>query len=177
MDKFLEKYKLLDYHTTELEIDKMEFVRRLRQAVDDGSTSAIANPFEAFSSSDNDYIGQVTTEGFEFRKRRKMFEPNFNMAFVSGKFNQDRDRLVITSKINGLGKALKFFFIAISVFYIFMAAALLVVSTTDTDFPPFIILFLIPHAMLMFCIPFFMARYGVRRMKKELEREFHYIAR
>ena len=177
MEKFLEKYKLIDYHTAELEIDKMEFIKRLRAVVDSGSTSAIASPFEAFSSSDNDYIGWVEQEGFEFRRRRKMFQPNFNQAYVTGKMVQDRDRLIITSKIYGIGKALKIFLISILGFYVLFAAIALLVSTTETDFPPYIILFLIPHALFMFCIPFFMAKYGVKRMKKELEREFHYIAR
>jgi hypothetical protein len=177
MDKLLEKYKLIDYHTTELEIDKMEFVKRLRKAVDEGSTGAIGNPFEAFSSSDNDFIGQVTSDKFEFRRRRKMFEPKVRMAYVTGKYVQERDRLIITSKIYGIGKALKVFFIAIAGFYLLFTILILFASTTDSDFPFFIALFIIPHAALMFGIPFFMARYAVRRMKKDLEREFHYIAR
>jgi pilus assembly protein TadC len=177
MDKLLEKYKLIDYHTTEVEIDKMEFLKRLRAVVDEGATGSIASPFEAFSSSDNDYIGRVEPEGFEFRRRRKMFQPNFNQAYVKGTFQQDRDRLIISSKIYGIGKALKFFLIVIAGFYLLFAAIILVVSTTDIDFPPYIILFLIPHALIMLCIPFFMAKYGARRMKKELEREFHYIAK
>lgn len=177
MDKFLEKYKLIDYHTTEVEIDKMEFVKRLRGVVDSGPVGIIVNPFEAFSSSENDYIGRVELEGFEFRRRRKMFQPNFNQAYVKGTFTQDRDRLIITSKLYGLGKTLKLVFFGILGFYILFGAIALFVSTVDSDFPPFVILFLIPHALLMFCIPFFMARYGVKRMKKELEREFHYISR
>ncbi|WP_157472291.1 hypothetical protein [Neolewinella persica] len=177
MDNLLEKYKLIGYHTTELEMDKMEFSKRLRKVVDEGSTGAIGNPFEAFSSSENDFIGKVTSEGFEIRRRRKMFEPNFSMAYVTGKFVQNRDCLTITSKIHGIGKSLKIFIIAITGFYLLFAIMILLVSTANSDFPFYMALFLIPHAALMFWIPFFMARYAVRRMKKELEREFHYLAR
>lgn len=177
MDKFLEKYKLIGYHTMEIEIDKMEFVKRLRKVVDAGDTGAISNPFEAFTSSENDYIGRVEPEGFELRRRRKMFEPNINRAYVTGKFTQERDRLIITSKIYGFSKSLKVFFFVILGFYLFFTVMILVLSSTDADLPAYLALFLVPHAVIMFCVPFFLARYAVRRMKKELEREFHYLAR
>lgn len=177
MTEFLKKHKLIDRLTTELEIDKMTFVKRLRQQVDEGDVSFMSGTFEAFSSSDNDFVGTVSTEGFTFRRRRKMFERSMNLAYVTGTYSQERDRLVISTDIIGFRKIMLFYFGFLVIFYLSFISIFLFSANLEESMPMMIIIPVLIHASIMFLLPYFLARRSVQKLKKDLEREFHYLAR
>lgn len=177
MTEFLKKHKLIDHLTTELELDKMEFVKRLRQQVDEGDVSFLSGAFEAFTSSDNDFVGTVSTEGFTFRRRRKMFERSMNLAYVTGSYSQERDRLVISTDIIGFRKIMLFYFGFLVILYLFFISIFLFSASLEESLPIMIILPILLHASIMFLLPYFLARRSVQKLKKEVEREFHFLAR
>ena len=74
MKTFLEKIKLIQYTSIELNTEKNDFVRKLRQNIDESDLSWGSSMFEAFSSSKNDYKGTVNFNGFKLRKRQRMFQ-------------------------------------------------------------------------------------------------------
>ena len=84
MNEFLKKIKLIQVLTIEIEISKSEFVSKLKEQVDEGSTGIFSNPFEVFSSSKNEYKGSVRFDGFEIKRRKKLFDMNINLSVASG---------------------------------------------------------------------------------------------
>jgi len=73
MKDFLIKLKIIDFLTTELEIEKNEFVAKFRQHVDEGSTGIFSDSFDVFSSSKNEYKGHVSYQDFKIKRRREFF--------------------------------------------------------------------------------------------------------
>lgn len=173
MQELLRKYKVIDDLTIQLTIDKADFIQKFRQHVEPGDTGIIGNPFEVFSSSDQEFRGQVDLNGFVIRKRRKMFEPYANIAKAEGTFHQDQDKLRITTTVNAFNGMFLFYY----VFVTFVYLAFTVVIIAVEDIPVFVIPFLLLHAALMYGIPFFLMRGGVKRMKRDLEREFFYMTK
>ncbi|WP_300565091.1 hypothetical protein, partial [Flavobacterium sp.] len=87
------------------------------------------------------------------------------------------DKLVLKADINGFHKAMKFFYAFVIVFYIIflLGFSATMFFNNDADFAPFFALpFILLHACLMLGIPYFIMRRGVKRMKYELERDFHF---
>jgi hypothetical protein len=176
MTTLLERLKLVDYLTTELDIDKKEFVEKLMLNVDDGDTGFFFSPFEAFSSSKNEYKGKVTFDSFRIRRRKRMFDMNISLAVAEGKFRQKDDKLLVESKISGFrGIFIPFLIILFLIYFFGILAAILGESNTNMPWP--VLPFILIHAVFMFGIPYFMIRRGVSRMKYELERDFYYMTK
>lgn len=172
--KFLEKIKLIDYLNTELKIGKQQFVERLSSVVDEGSIGVFSNPFEAFSSSENEFKGHVTYDGFRIRRRRKFFDASMNIAIATGNFVEQDGSLKIKTVINGSTKVFIPFYIILIIFYSIFFVAISISKDNDSSWA---IPFLLLHASFMFGIPYFMMRRGVKRLKREIEREFFYLTK
>lgn len=177
MNDFLRKIKVLDSITIELNVTKSDFIKKFRQYVDVSDLSLSDSFFEGFSSSPNEYKGNIDERSFKIRRRRKLFDTNRNFAIANGNLTEQHDKLVLKTEINGFHKAMKFFYIAIILFYIifiFGFSATMFIND-ESGFLPFAVLpFILFHACLMIGIPYFIMRRGVKRMKYELERDFHF---
>jgi hypothetical protein len=110
MNEFLRKVNLIDHLTTNLQMNRNDFVDKLSRITDEGGTGFFANPFEAFSSSENEFKGQVTYEGFELRRRATLFN-NYNMAVASGTFTESNGQLTIETEIKGFHRFIIFFYV------------------------------------------------------------------
>jgi len=73
MEEFLKKIKLIDYLTTNLKISRTEFVNRLTSITDQGDIGMLSETFDAFSSSKNEFKGEVTLTGFKIKKKKAVF--------------------------------------------------------------------------------------------------------
>ena len=71
MDSLLKRLKLIDHLTTEIPIERRDFVEKLKKNVDQGDTEVVFSPFEALSSSKNEYKGRITANSFRIRRRKK----------------------------------------------------------------------------------------------------------
>lgn len=101
MKRLLERLKLIDYLTTELEIQKNEFVRNFKNYVDEGDIGYFSGAFDVFSSSKNEFKGNVGFEDFKIKRRRRFFDMNMNFAIAEGKYRQKGEKLTIETEING----------------------------------------------------------------------------
>ncbi len=64
MKEYLQKLKLIDHFTIDLEISRHEFVRKLTALVEEGSIGVFSGFGEAFSRSKKEFRGTVTADGF-----------------------------------------------------------------------------------------------------------------
>lgn len=177
MKDFLKKLKLVDYLVTELEISQHDFVNRLKANVDEGSTGMFFNSFEAFSSSKNEFKGQVGLNDFKIRRRRRFFDMNMNLAVASGTYEQSDSLLIISTEINGFSGMMIPFYVLLVVFYSIFVILFLTADDIDGNMDFFALPFFIIHATFMFGGPYLMMRRSVSKMKHELEREFYYLTK
>ncbi|PTX12245.1 hypothetical protein C8N40_11443 [Pontibacter mucosus] len=175
MKDFFRKIKLVDNLTTEIEIQRNEFVARLKENVDEGSTSLFSDMFDVFSSSSNEYKGTIRMEYFKLRRRRRFFDMNMNVAVAKGTFTQKEKILIVDTEINGFsGMMIPFYMFAIIFYLIFISTFLFAENIEGASFAfPFLVI----HAAFMFGLPYFVMRRSVDRMKHELEREFYYMTK
>ncbi|MEM8584815.1 MAG: hypothetical protein AAGF87_11125 [Bacteroidota bacterium] len=170
-----EKLGLIDYMTMTLEVDKLDFIKKLRKQVDESSLGVFSDVGDAFSSSKNEFKGEVDHEGFQIKRKRKFFDTNFNFAVAKGQFRQEREQLAIDIELDAVNKQMQIFYIFIIVFYLAFFGVILTLGR-DSSMPLIVLPFMLLHAGMMFGIPFFIMRRSVRRMKYELERELFFIA-
>jgi len=177
MKRFLEKIKLIEHLTTELEIQKNEFINNFRNYVDKGDIGYLSGVFDIFSSSKNEFKGQVGYDNFKIKKRRKFFDMDMNLAIAKGTYRQKGNNLIIETEINGFSGMMIPFYILLIIFYsIFVFGFFMADNNNDSDqffFVPFIFI----HAFFMFGIPYFIMRRSTKKMKHELEREFYYMTK
>ena len=176
----LERLRLVDHLTTEIPIEKKDFVDRLTRNVDQGDIGTFLSAFEQFSSSKNEYKGTVTFDSFKIRRRRRLFDMNMNLAVAEGSFRQKENILVVEATITGFRRIFIPFLFFIAFFYVAFIISF-IISFTVSDTPGYMGWFLMPfifiHAAMMLGIPYYMMRRGVSRMKYELERDFYYITK
>lgn len=170
MNTYLKKLDLIQEIEIELLISKSDFTRKFRENVDESDLGF--EPFEVFTSSKNEYKGNIENTGFALKKRRKLFDSNYSFAKATGTLVQETDKLIAKTEISVFQKKMLFFVGFLLFFYaIFLSSIFL----SDDNFPKFFILpFLLFHAALMLGIPYFMMKRSVKRMAYDLERDFHY---
>jgi hypothetical protein len=175
MDDFLRKIKVLDSVSMELNVSKMEFVRLFEMNVDESDLGFSDSFFEAFSSSKNEYKGNIDADKFRLRRRQKLFDTNKSfMSIAMGSLVEKENKLIIEAEIKGISKYFKFFFIAIIFFYSIFIISFTVIPRQDDFFPLAVLPFILMHALFMLGIPYFIMKRSVSRLKYDLERDFHF---
>ncbi len=174
MEEFLKKIKLIDYLTTNLQISRTEFVNRLTSITDQGGIGMFSETFDAFSSSKNEFKGEVSLNGFRIKRRSRFFDTNINTAIANGTITEDNHQLVITTEINGFRNFFIIFYLFLVIFYSIFIFGF---TSSDNNDGFFVIPFILLHGTLMFSLPYFMMRRSVKRLKYELEREFFYLTK
>jgi len=178
METYLRKYGLIDNITVTVKTDKQTFARRLAKNVDPGNLGAFSGAFEAWESSNNDYKGQVTNDGFTIRRRKTFFQSQgFSMPIVSGTFKEDRDELVIDAEIKSHTKYLVPILVFGLLFYVvFISVFSLTVAGDENKMLLIVIPFILLHMCMMIGLPYLFMKRSVSRTKRDLERDFFYIA-
>ena len=179
MENFLRKHKLIDEFTVELPIHKSDFVRRLQNAVDPGDIGAWSGAFEAWEASNNDYKGEVTSQGFKIRRRKKFFQSNGQMqAVATGTFTEGRSGLTVRTEITSQSRKMVplFGFILFFYFIVIGSFALVGFSSSGPKLPMFVLPIIVLHGAFMFFVFYHLAKRSVEHLKRELEREFVFLA-
>lgn len=176
MKSILERLRLVDHLTTEIPIEKKDFIDKLTRNVDQGDIGIFLSAFEAFSSSKNEYKGTVTFDSFKIRRRRRLFDMNLGLVVAEGSFRQKDNILVVEATIRGFQGIFIPFLLFIAFFYVAFIISF-IVSGTQGSTGWFFIPFIFIHAAMMLGIPCYIMRRGVSRMKYELERDFYYITK
>jgi len=174
MNDILKKLKLIDYLSIELDVTKSHFVNRLHTIVEPGQvTGMFADTFDVFSSSKKRYKGEVTSAGFQIKRRKRLFDFNSMGARVNGTLSHNGDGVRVDMVINGFEKSYIFYFIMIAVFYLFFLGMMLMVDSA----PVFVIPFVLLHACFMFGLPYFLMKRAVSSTLHDLERELYFLVR
>lgn len=178
METYLRKYGLIDNITLTLKTDKQTFARKLANNVDVGSIGTFSSAFEGWESSNNDYKGQVTNNGFTIRRRKTFFQTQgVSMPIINGVFKENREELIIEAEIKSHTKFLVPALIIGLLFYlVFISIFSLSVAQGENDFLWFVIPVVLIHMSLMLGLPYFIMKRGVSRAKKDLKRDLFYIA-
>jgi len=173
MGFLLRKIKLIDYIFLELNIDKNTFIKKFQKNIDKSNLGYFSSFFEMFSSSKKNYKGFINYNEFKIRKRHRFFEGRVYHAVTKGTFTQKGNTLLIKAKISGSYIGVFIFYIIMLLFYSFFIFSIYTTSNKKTVImlAPFIFL----HALLMFIIPLYRIRKGIKNTKKDLEKEFLYI--
>jgi len=165
--EFLKKIRLIDYLVIDLDITKNEFITKLKENVDEGSTGFMSDSFDMFSSSEN----------FKIKRRKRLFDTTMNLAVASGTYRQKDNLLIINTEINGFSGMMIPLYIFILIFYsIFIVMFLFSDSIGGGGIVP-ALFFTAVHASLMLGLPYFMMRRSIKNMKRELDRDFYYLTR
>ena len=175
MNNLLQKLYLADCITIQLQTTKEQFANELSAITDRGGTGLFSDPFESFVFSKYEFRGYVSEEGFEIRRRRKLFDTNSNNATVAtGSFTEENGVLSVITEVNGFPVFYLILYILIAIIYFLILLALV---TSDSDAKIFVASFLIIQAVLIYGISYFILRRGVARFTYELEREFFYLSK
>ena len=177
MKTFLKQIRLIEHLTTELDIQRSEFVNIFKQHVDEGSTGFMSDAFDVFSSSRNEYRGHVGLDGFKIKRRKRFFDMNMSLAVASGTFRQKENSLIIETEINGFSGKMIPFYIFLIVFYLVFILSFSFSDNIEGNGAGFVLPFLIIHGAFMFGIPYLLMRRSTKRMAYELEREFFYMTK
>jgi len=100
MSSLLEKLKLKQHFTIELELEKNTFYTRFNDSVDESSLGLFSDYSDIFSSSKNQYKGHVGYDDFKIRRKNKLFNMKMNMAVAKGFYHMKGDRLIIQTTVN-----------------------------------------------------------------------------
>lgn len=134
---------------------------------------------EAWQAGQNDYVGEVSHEGFRIRKRKTFFQANgFPNAVATGTFKETRETLTIETIIRSQTKWLLPFYAIATLLYlsIFSALGYAAISGAASSELYFLVPFLLVHAGLMFYLPYWLLKRSVAKTRRDLEREFFWIA-
>lgn len=176
MKELLKKLKLIDHLQINLEIQKNDFVHKLSEQVDEGSTSFFSDVFDIFSSSKKEYKGIVDANRFKIKRKKKFFDVNMNMAVANGTYTQKENKLIITTEINGFtNMMIPFYIFCVLIYGAIFIGFLFAGNTEGSAFSVFP--FITIHAAFMMGIPYFMMRKSTKSLKHELEREFFFLTR
>ncbi len=167
MREFFKKMKLIDFLTTEVEIQKDEFVSIFKTKVEEGRIGLLSEVFDGFTSSKYKFKGHV---GFdEFKIKRRVLGRRFDATVVSGNYRQKNEKLLIEAEINGLDMVKNSYFSSFIFYIIFVGWSITVGGDTDK----FMLLVFLILGIFTFFVPYFTMRGNVKKMKKELEQEFY----
>lgn len=178
MKEFLKRVKLNADLTTELEIQKSDFVNKLQQCVDDGEIGYLSCTFDVFSSSNNEFKGKVNIEGFSIKRKKRFFDMHTSIAIATGTYTQKDKMLIIDTEITGFYGIMIFFFICLILIYIILIISFATANEIGGNMPRFLAIpFILFHATLAMGIPYVIMRKSTRKLKWDMERELFYVTK
>lgn len=169
MKNILKRLKLYDNQTTTLPISRLEFVNRLNELVEEGSTSMVSDSFDAFDRSNKEFKGSIFEDSFKIKKRHKLFDFNLNSAVAFGTFVEKDNQLIIETKIRGVNAFFMIFYLLLLV--VFPISMVSILRSESQDVQTSIILVLLQF-VFMFGIPYLLLRMSTQRLKRDLEKQF-----
>lgn len=174
MSGFWENLKLYQSHTIEINIEREEFVKRLKQNVSPKRGPFLFQFFDVLSPEIKTYEGVVKEESFEIRKPFNYFLINSPTALITGKLKQKEETLVIDLEVSGV---INMFLLPMILFPFFCLAVIIGSFSgnlrTDSIMGVFSLLFTLP----IIVIPYLIMKQMTQLTIYDVERELFYIAK
>ncbi|MEO8515917.1 MAG: hypothetical protein ABI426_04190 [Flavobacterium sp.] len=175
MENFLRKIKVQDHITIELDISKTDFTKNFITRVDESDLSLFDSYFEEFSSSRNEYKGNIDDRTFELRRRKRFFDINPVYPLGEGKMIEKSGKLILEIDIKIFNKYRKPLYIFYGLFFIIPLGLMLYsMYNKKTHISLDKLSFIVTFMLVILGLIYFKLRRAVTRMKYELERDFHF---
>jgi len=172
----LEKVGLIDRFTTEIEIEREEFVSLMQSRTQPKKFSFLNEFFycDFFDDKSKDYKGTVAKEGFQIRERMKFLCGT--LAIAKGKYSQNNETLVIETEVQGYRKYLIPPLIFLYLVYVpLMCDISKNISTKAYPYLPSFIYFSFLTTFLL-VLHYCVSRSEKNKLRRDLERDFRSIA-
>ena len=172
------KIKLIDVFTTELEMSKDNFIKALKDQVEEGYIGFFSLSFDALSSSKKVFKGHVRDDNFKIRRRLAFFDMRYRHTIARGRFKQKDHKLIIETKIMGfygIKLSLYFFlFIAIAIFLnlLFHIFSLFIPNNMALEEKFVVILISLLQLLILFGFPYMMYNKSMKTLKNEIIKVF-----
>lgn len=178
MEERLRKLKVIDDVEITLPMMKSDFINKLKNSTEEGSTSSFFPLFEAFSGGDKLFKGSINGDNFKVRKHIRLYDKSRGGAIAKGKVTQDGDNIKISATINGFRKAMIFYYVFITLLYLFVLGSFIFsIEFEGIQIPIFVLPLVLIHALLMYMIPLYVMRKSVKNFKHDLEKDFFYFTK
>jgi len=173
LKEFLKKIKLIIDFSYEVSMEKEEFRTRLKNNLGKQRLSIYLDLFDFFTPSKNDLIGYIKADEFKIRKKKKLFRFDFliDYAIANGRFNQEKDKIVIETQVNGFHYGMIPLYLLTILFYSFIMFAIF--NTSGLEDKGLTLIFFVFIGLLVFGFSYFMMVKSTKRLKKMLETEFN----
>ncbi len=156
-DKAIAWLQLETKYQTKFNIPSTQWMPLLRDRVDEEKGLEF---FESFNSKLSDFKGQVGSNHFKLKRRRKLVDFNTRLALIEGQVTTDRHQSTVAIHISLESTTLKFAFGAMVALY---GLFFILFLTQDFGVENSFFISLIPlHGLLMFAIMYFILRYEVK---------------
>ncbi len=172
MEEYLTKLKLKDYLRVELQMDKIEFVKRFRTKVDEAEITSLSDWIAWHSFSGNEFKGTIDHNGFKIKRHRRLFDSNGYLATAVGIFRTQGDALIIEIEINSFPSIMVAVLVVMMLLLGFSISIILRQGESVQTFPWFFWPFVLFALVLLLGIPYLVMRSSTSRMKEKLERVF-----
>lgn len=154
--------------TTSLPINRVEFVRRLELLTESGNTTVLSDFMDNFSKSDKKFKGKIDLNEFKIKKRRKLFDTNFNCAVANGEIKENKDSLMIEIEIDGFANSKYLLFPVFLISLVFF----LTIFFSDSKIDSSIISSFLKTVIFISIIYILLLKQNVKLLKDELENDF-----
>lgn len=144
-------------YQTKFNIPSTQWMPLMRDQVDEEKGLEF---FESFNTKLSDFKGQVGSNHFKLKRRRKLIDFNTRLALIEGQVRTERDQSTVTIHISLESTTLKLAFGAMVALY---GLFFILFLTQDFGAENSFFMSLIPlHGLLMFAIMYFILRYEVK---------------
>lgn len=157
-------------YQTKFNVPVTQWMPLLRDRVDEEKGLEF---FESFNSKLSDFKGQVGSNHFKLKRRRRLIDFNTRLALIEGQVKTDRDQSTVAIHISLESTTLKFVFGAMVALY---ALFFVLFLTQDFGIENSFFIPLIPlHGLLMFAIMYFILRYEVKVSRRVFDQFLAHI--
>jgi hypothetical protein len=171
MARLLEKIKLKEHFEYSFEIDKIVFLENLYKIVDIGNTSDLfSNKFDRFVDGDNYYIGSISEDNFEIRKRYAFFNNNSSLAI--GKINSSNGTVSVFTEITAFNHSNTYG--PLVFFLLYIGFSFIIYSEFENEFSTYF-RNLSSIFVLIIVVLFYFMKKSVSDLRFELESDFDLI--
>ncbi len=163
----------------ELPIKRDDFIESFHHNVLIGEINTMSDFFEPFTSTKKELKGNISGNEFTIKRLRRLFSPNQGLAIAKGRFKENINGLSISMELTAFRGAMRFMHYMLFGLYAMGIVFMLVLSAKDDSLRLSLIAlpFIIFHALIFLVLFRFMMGRSVKKLKYELEREFHYFTK
>ena len=155
---FFDNSNLREKIVLNLDLDKTEFTKRFKDYLDYDRGFMV----DELYSSKKEYLGEINTDKFVLRKKRKFMNPNIQSSNAKGKIIDFNGKTKLEIEISGTDEIAHFGLIIAPIFFLI----LFIVTIINEAYPTLIIF--VPLAILFLTFPRVIMKNNIKKFKNDL---------